>query len=302
MPAFKRVLCPIDFSETSERAAAHAAAVAGWSGADLTVQYVYAPMFVPVPTLPEPASRIPEGELERALEDLQRFARGAGCAAGTSFAVDVGRPVEQILARAARHRMDLIVIGTHGLSGFTRLTLGSVAEKVLRQAPCPVMTVPPGGRGTSVLPFRRIVCAVDFSEWSLASLDLAASLARDCGAVLNVVHVVEWPWPEPPAPAFDDLPAPQRSALLEFRRYTSSGASSRLKDVVREVVAGRCQVATTVADGKPYVELVRIALEAQADLIVAGVHGRSTFDLTMFGSTANQLVRHAACPVMTIRR
>jgi nucleotide-binding universal stress UspA family protein len=302
MPAFKRILCPVDFSETAERAVAHATAVASWSGADLTVQYVYAPMFMPVPTLPEPAARIPEGELERAREDVQRFATTAGCAAGTAYVVDVGRAVDQILARACRDKDDLIVIGTHGASGFTRLVLGSTAEKVLRKATCPVMTVPPAAHGTSVLPFRRIVCAVDFSEWSIAALDLSASIAQESGAELTVVHVLEWPWPEPPAPSFSELPAAQRSALVEFRRYTSDRASSRLDDQVRKVVAGRCPAAATVADGKPYVELLRIALEVHADLLVSGVHGRSPLDVAMFGSTANQLVRHATCPVLTVRR
>jgi nucleotide-binding universal stress UspA family protein len=263
---------------------------------------VYAPVFMPVPGLPDPAARVAGGELDRALEDVQRFAHAAGGSAGTAFAVDVGRPVEQILARAARHKIDLIVLGTHGAGGFTRLVLGSVAEKVLRQAPCPVMTVPPGAHTGAVLPFRRIVCAVDFSEWSLAALGLAASLAHDSHAALTVVHVIEWPWPEPPAPTFSDVPAPQRDSLLEFRRYTSDRASTRLDDVVRDVVAGQCPVSSTVADGKPYVELVRVALEQQADLLVSGVHGRSALDVAMFGSTANQLVRHATCPVLTVRR
>jgi nucleotide-binding universal stress UspA family protein len=152
------------------------------------------------------------------------------------------------------------------------------------------------------MPFRRVVCAVDFSEWSLAALELAASLAQESGSALTAVHTVEWPWPEPPAPAFDDLPSEQARALLEFRRYTTDRAASRLNDVVRDVVAGRCEVDTEVAHGKAYLALLQVVSARQADLIVLGVHGRSPVDLALLGSTTNQVVRHAACPVLTVRR
>jgi hypothetical protein len=67
---------------------------------------------------------------------------------------------------------DLLVLGTRGTSGFEHLVLGSVAERVLRHAPCPVLTVPPLGVGTSRLPFERVLCAIDFSNCSVAALGL----------------------------------------------------------------------------------------------------------------------------------
>ena len=302
MPTFTRVLCPVDLSETSGHAVSLAAALTATPPCQLTVQYVYVPMFMPVPMLPVPGDRVPPGEFDRVVEDVRTFATAAGCRPGVPVVVDVGRPDFEILKRAAEDTADVIVMGTHGAGGFSHFVLGSVTEKVLRQAPCPVLAVPPGARASSAVPFRQVVCAVDFSDWSVAALDLAASLAHETGATLTAVHAIEWPWREPPAPTLTDLPPEQAAALLEFRRYTSERAVARLRDVVRDVVAGRCETSTEIVHGKSHIELVRVASARQADLIVMGVHGRSAIDLAVFGSTTNQVVRHATCPVLIVRR
>ena len=85
----------------------------------------------------------------------------------------MGQPAPAILDCAVRLPADLIVMGTHGAGGFERFVLGSVAEKVLRRAACPVLTVPSRAHATSVLPFKRVVCAVDFSDSSLTALHYA---------------------------------------------------------------------------------------------------------------------------------
>jgi nucleotide-binding universal stress UspA family protein len=116
------------------------------------------------------------------------------------------------------------------------------------------------------------------------------------------MHVVEWPWDEPPAPAFSDLPAEQASALLEFRRYLVSGATRRLESLVSDAVRDRCVATVQVAHGKPYVQLLRVAAETGADLLVLGVHGRNSIDRALFGSTTDQVVRRATCAVLTVRK
>ena len=219
----------------------------------------------------------------------------------TEVAIDVGPVVRRILERASNVAADLIVVGTHGRGGFARLALGSVAEKVLRKATCPVLTVPPRAQATSQLPFRRLLCAVDFSEWSLEALKLAVSFAQESGATLTLLHVLEWPWHEPPPPAFDDLPIAQADALRSYRQYLEATALTRLWTLVPEKLAGRITVVSRVSHGKPYVEILRVAAEDKADLIVLGVHGRRAIDLLLLGSTTNQLVRHATCPVLTLR-
>ena len=303
MPRIERILCPVDFSETSRHAIEHAGAIAGWYGARLNVLHVYSPIFMPVPGLPAPTNRVPDVERQRVHDEAEAFVRASGIAdVDLDVCVAIGQPVAVVLERAATLATDLIVMGTHGASGFEHLILGSVAEKVLRRAPCPVLTVPPRAHATARLPFRRILCAVDFSEWSTAAVELASSLARESSADLELLHVVEWPWEEPPAPAFSELPAEQASALLEFRRYLVTGATRRLESLVSDAVRDRCSVTVQVVHGKPYVQLLRVAAETGADLIVLGVHGRNSIDRALFGSTTDQVVRRATCAVLTVRK
>jgi nucleotide-binding universal stress UspA family protein len=179
--------------------------------------------------------------------------------------------------------------------------LGSVAEKVIRKAPCPVLTVPPRAHATSVLPFRRVLCAVDFSESSVEGLHYACSLARVSDAAVTVLHVIEWPWSEPPAPTFDDLPAAQAAALKEFRRYLETAATNQLKTIVTDV-SMRVGLEVVVRHGKPYVGILDLAEEVHADLIVIGLHGRNPAEMASFGSTTTQVVRRARCSVLTLKR
>ena len=179
--------------------------------------------------------------------------------------------------------------------------LGSVTEKVLRKASAAVLTVPPRARATSTLPFARVLCPVDFSDPSLAAFEAALSLAKASSAALTVLHVIEWPWLEPPAPAVSDLPPAQAAALAEFRRYIETSAMMRLE----KLIAGAALTpppTPSVVHGKPYVEVLRVAGQCRADLIVMGVHGRNALDMMLFGSTTNQVVRQATCPVLTLRQ
>jgi nucleotide-binding universal stress UspA family protein len=132
-------------------------------------------------------------------------------------------------------------------------------------------------------------------------LELACSLARESGAALTILHVVEWPWQEPPPPVLRELPPDQAFALAEFRRRLEKSATERLKALVPETVRDPCAIVPRVAHGKSYVEILRVAAEESADLIVMGVHGRNAADLMLFGSTTNQIVRRATCPVLTLR-
>ena len=300
MTDIQRILCPIDFSDASALAVEQATAIAGWYKARITALHVYEPIFMPVPGLPAPLDRVPPAEAQRVHDQTVAYFQAAAAAGiGVDVVVDIGPPAARILERAASLPADLIVMGTHGASGFEHLVLGSVTEKVLRKAPCAVLTVPAGTRATSSVPFRRLLCALDFSDPSLAALQLAFSLADESGAALTLAHVVEWPWEEPPAPRFEELPPLQAAALAEYRRYVEKSATNRLASLVPD--SARAATALQLRHGKPYVEILRLAEETHADVIVLGVHGRNALDLMMFGSTTNQVVRRATCPVLTWR-
>jgi len=302
MSNISHVLCPIDFSDCSTHAVEQAAAVAGWYKARLTALHVCAPLFMPTPTVP-PTTALSEFEHRRVRDRASAFVRQAvSSSIGVDVTVAVGEPVPVILECASRLPADLIVLGTHGATGFEHLVLGSVTEKVLRKATCPVLTVPPRAQSTSRFPFRRVLCAVDFSVWSSMALEFAFSLAAESGASVDLLHVIEWPWHEPPPPPLTELAPEQASALIEFRRYLVTGATDRLESLAANAVRHPAVVSVSVAHGKPYVEILRAAAAGDADLIVMGVHGRNPVDLTLFGSTTNHVVRRATCPVLTLRR
>jgi nucleotide-binding universal stress UspA family protein len=281
----RQILCPTDFSETSRRAVAHATAIARWYSASLSVMHVC------------DSSGAMLGRIREQI--TASCAEAAGSGVRLDVLVDSGRPAAAIIDRAASMSADLIVIGTHGAGGFEHLVLGSVAEKVLRKAGCPVLTVPPHAE-RSALPFKRILCAVDFSAWSLRAFELAQSLARESGAALTALSVIEWPWQEPPAPVFAELPAEQAAALTEYRRYMEEAALRRLTSLVEKSAAG-IAAEPRIGHGKPAAQILQAAADLGADLIVIGVHGRNALDLGVFGSTANHVVRQAVCPVLTLK-
>ena len=128
------------------------------------------------------------------LADTEAFAETEGAPGITIEAVvREGNTAGEILEQADSMKADLLVIGTHGRSGFERLVLGSVAEKVLRKASCPVLIVPkrlPDAVPARPVLYKRILCPVDFSDSSLHALKYAMSMAQEADGQLTVLHVV----------------------------------------------------------------------------------------------------------------
>jgi nucleotide-binding universal stress UspA family protein len=297
MIEIRRILCPIDFSEDSRHALAHASALARWYGAAITLLHVSHPEAFTNPPLlfdelPRGAGRI-EAALHAAGEELPRWAepvRSAGIPVETL--IECGYVVRHILERAAARAADLIVMGTHGRSGFERLVLGSVTEKVLRKAPCPVMAVPPPAVTAGKLPYARLLCPVDFSESSEAALRFACSIAEEADAQLTIAHVFDWRLDE-------DVLAARSDTAAYFEAVAAQGRA-RLEKLVTDDARVWCKPETVTACGKPYREILALAEARDVDLIVIGVRGRHAIDLAVFGSTTNQVVRHARCPVLVI--
>ena len=288
------ILCPVDLSAPSEHAVAQAGALANWYQSKITILHVHTPIAANVPD--------DEGVIRRLQESVRSFAATTiGTARDVDVIVDVGTPARQILSRESDLGVDMIVMGTHGTSGFEHLLLGSVTEKVLRKARCPVLTVPPRAHTASQLPFARILCPVDISDSSLSALAWTWSLAQESSASVSLVHVIEWPWDEPPAPRFADLPPLEAEKLREFRRSLEMTSQARLDALVPENGRGQWRSTSIVKHGKAHRQVLTTAEACHADLIVMGVHGRDVVDLTLFGSTTNEVVRRAPCPVLTVR-
>jgi nucleotide-binding universal stress UspA family protein len=298
MKTVHHILCPIDFSEFSRHAFDRAVAVARGSGADVTALHVVPvhtaaamlPYMGPESVAPFP---LPEVDLERIKAELKSFLE-SGVSLPIAVRCEVAEASDvhrEILVQAGRLPADLIVMGTHGHSGFHHLLLGSVTGKVLRKAPMPVLTVPPlapdaitAGRGA----FRRILCALDFSDCSVLGLRFAIEFARQHHARLAVVHVVEV------APSGYDPPfAGPAIDLASIRNTAKILTRDRLHSVVSAVDRQAIDIEEIVEAGKPH--------EWCADLIILGIHGRSAVGRALFGSTVEPVVRYAGCPVLTVR-
>lgn len=298
MREINHILCPVDLSDISQHVNQHAVVLARWYKAKITALHVCNPIVIPstgfslvdteiMPVLTEDETK------EIRAQVLTSF--GSVAANDVDVLVETGHPANQILKLAKSLPADLVVIGTHGVGGFEHLILGSVTEKVMRKVTCPVLTVPPRTASMSRLPFKRLLCPVDFSEPSLAALNFAFSLAQQNEAELTILHVFDW--------LTEDEPLTNRPiSVPEYRGELEQDLTRQLQLLVPNSVWDWCRPSTQTAHGKAYREILRVAAEHDADLIVMGVHGRNALDLMMFGSTTNQVVRRATCPVLTLRR
>ena len=303
MIAIRRILCPVDFSDHSRHALDHALAIAHWYDSTVTLMHVSPLMpvaaYAPLSGMAPYVGLTPDAR-QALVGSMKRFAAEAAAGGRIDYEIAEGDAAPVILATATEFAADLIVLGTHGRSGFVRWVLGSVTEKVLRQADCPVLTVPKAAGDSVPIVFRRIVCAIDFSECSTHALDYATSLAQESNAHLTVVHVVELP-PDIPREVHETVLAGPRR-FSEYIALAEEEGRARLRDALPDQVRASVRVDTVLGAGKPYREILRVAAEHRADLLVVGVHGRGALDRMFFGSTTQHLVRQAACPVLTLRK
>jgi nucleotide-binding universal stress UspA family protein len=229
--------------------------------------------------------------------ELARFVDSVE-ASGAVVQLDVseGDPIDAIVRDGVATNADLIVMGTHGRSGMDRLMLGSVAESVLRKAPCPVLTVPRRAESAASLAFARILCAVDFSPASLRALQYASELAPAIGADVCALHVVELMTGDG-----DGLREEIADPATDYREAFREAALQRLQSTVPAALGDDRDVRHLVTIGRPHREIIRIAEQERYDLIVMGVEARSAADLLLFGSTTQHVLRRAPCPVLTVR-
>ena len=161
---------------------------------------------------------------------------------------------------------DLVVMGTHGRGGFEHLLLGSVAEKVLPRATCPVLTVGRAVASTHDSPlFRRILCAMDLTDASSQAFEMAMSLAEENMAELTFLHVLEG-LPGQAGPArYKELPQ-----VVRIRKELFEEAAKRLSRSVSQEARDFCTVNERVEEGAPWREVLRVAEETRAEIILEG--------------------------------
>jgi len=292
MPQIERILCPVDFSEFSARAYDYAQSLARHYHAKLFLQHVIE-FDLPIYDYYVPAAYMVEQLREirvDAMAQLQEFAkRPADHGAPPERVLLEGAPAKTILSFAEVQKVDLIVMGSHGLHGADRVALGSVTDKVLRKASCSVLVVlrpehdfVSPGSAQDPIRLRKLLLCMDFSECSKTALEHAISIAAEYHAELSVLHVLE------------DMPASK-----DLRSVTQP-VLGRLEQAIPGEARGRCDIKPLVRIGKPYLEIIQEAAEAATDAVIMGVRGRNALDLAIFGSTTYRVIQLGPCPVLAV--
>jgi nucleotide-binding universal stress UspA family protein len=297
----KHILCPVDFSEFSPPSLAYAVRLARVFGARLVVLHVIPPFPAAIhegsgfPWIanPEELLRVQRQGAQEQLDRLVEPVAGSGVPIETR--VVAGDTVRSINAAAEALPADLVVVGTHGQGGFERLVMGSIAEKVIRTAPCAVLSVGKESMGSAPTSgFRRILCAIDLTEASGHTLGAGLALAEECRATVTLLHVLEGV-PAPGSPHFP-VALPDFSTLYsDARDHALTLLRRSVPDEVRSAVVERVEA------GTPWREIVRVADETRADLVIVGAHARRGRGPALLGSTSSQVVRHIGCPVLVVR-
>ena len=292
MPKIERILCPVDFSEFSDKAYDYAQSVAWHYKATLFLQHVIDSLAPPFHRNPFPDSyneicQALRAGAERQLQEFAEKQTREGILPHCS--VKDGVATELILEFAEAQAVNLIVMGTHGLRGIDRLTLGSVTEKVLRKARCPVLAIrKPAhdlvipGEKPDLIRLHRILYCTDFSDNSEQAFDHAVSLAVEYKAELTVLHVLEGI-------------ADSADIQNEIAKVMES-----LGERVSPETSKKCTTKAVVRIGKAYQQIIELAMESQTDLIIMGVRGRDALDLALFGSTTYRVVQLGPCPVLVV--
>ncbi|MFB6098965.1 MAG: universal stress protein [Salinibacter sp.] len=291
------ILFPTDFSSVAEDAFGHAAHLALQTGATIYVFNVLTPDedeesnpmdFLPVtPADEDAAENTPPQRME-----VQTVTQERGTVPVVYTQTDSSSPESAIVNHATEHDIDLVVMGTHGRKGVDRLLSGSVAEEVVRQAPCPVFTVLSREGTRADTPIDRVLVPVDLSEQSPLVIDHATALATAYGAPLDLLHVVEEA-AFPTAYGMDPL-TPSQPDVQERAREA-------LETLVAEIDDFSGTINTHVLAGYAARDIVDFAEEHAADLIVMATHGRTGLQRFLIGSVAEKVVRSAPCPVFTVK-
>lgn len=293
------ILVATDGSRGSGAAEAYACALARSWGATLTVMRVLE--FPPGMNPDYPINRVYLGELmkeaTRKLADVK--ARAADLGISVQSHIATGIPSEEVLAVARAEETDLIVVGTKGKTGLEHILLGSTAERIIRMAPCPVLTVPverqrtEGSEGAESphLVLKRMLVPVDFSECSLDALEYGALVAQRSKAYLTLLHVLE------PVSYGLDFTLPHATKREQIR----TELTGRLSNLVSELTTAGVPSDFTMLGGLPADSVVDTARSRSSDVIVMGTHGRRGFSHVLFGSVAESVLRRSSCPVLTVR-
>ena len=294
--AFHYILVATDFSEVSRRALCDALAMAAENDAQLLVIHVLHPDRTHA-ALENP----PELDLERiaAEKQMKALLEKLRPAHTIKTLLKHGNVALQVLSVIEEQAIDLLVIGTRGRGGLRKLALGSVAEELLRVAPCPVMTIGPQA-DSATTGFHRILFATDFGKGSAKALPLALALARAPQAQLILLHMIP---PIPSSSASLSAYAPATAAADEVEEWEETSRKRALHQLKESLPAetGLAQEPKYVVGTDFLTEgILTASAKFNVDLIVMGANRTSSkMAAHIPWSAVHQVIQDAPCPVLT---
>jgi nucleotide-binding universal stress UspA family protein len=286
--SLKHILYATDFSPASEAALPYVRGLSKQYGATVHAVHVRLPAAYPV-VGPEMMPQVIEAAEEQAKLEVQQLHEMLA-SVPHDVSVNEGDLWPTITYMVQQKNIDLIVIGTRGRTGMGRALLGSVAEEILRRAPCPVLTVGPHiSKDTERrLEMKEILYATDFSPESLSALPYAVSLAQEHQARLTILHVIG---------------EEKVGELVHAGNYVES-TLRQLRGLVPSEAKSWCEPNFRVEKGPAAEKIMEVAIALGADLIVLGVRGAAGHvgaTTHLFRPTAHRIVTQAECPVLTVR-
>ena len=282
MTPYRKILIPTDGSENTNAAITYAIDLARQTGADITAISVNdITSYATIPGEPDIESPLYQAS-EAAVQKVIEMAEPHGVRA-EGMVID-GIPKRDIVEASREH--DLVIMGTIGRSGLPHLLLGSVAEKVIRSAPCPVIVVR-GGSGPQAFRCERMLIPTDGMELSMPSVREGLELARAFGAEVTALTVSD------------------ESGMSIDGKEGRSGtadavaANAAVEHVVDEGKKIGVTITPKIVVGSPAEAI--ISASSGHDLVVMGTHGRSGLAHLRLGSVAEKVIRDAHCPVMVVK-
>jgi nucleotide-binding universal stress UspA family protein len=283
--AVRNILFATDFSAASDHALPFALEFATRYNGTLFLAHAVPtmPAVVPVEPVPDQTEMLHRG----AEREMQRFVNLAELKDVPHQAIVMDGEVWDVIRQVvADKRIDLVVVGTHGRGVLHKLVVGSVAEEIYRTVKCPVLTIGPEVIAPTIPRQKiwRIVFATDFSEGSMHALPYALMFARENRSKVTLLHVIAHPGTLP-ADTGDEL---VRESIARMKEMMLEGIDDATTEFMAEY-------------GAPGPDIVRIATELEADLLVMGVHAGHHATSHLPWTVASHVLAHARCPVLTVR-
>jgi nucleotide-binding universal stress UspA family protein len=284
----KNIAFATDLSPASYAALPFAAEFARLYGAKVWGFHVFSPKIYPVP---------PSFVFQAPTEDSQEVAKQLTSElekhlAGTPQEVAIvhGEILDALSAFIEKNSIDLLVIGTHGRTGLRKTLMGSVAEMIFRQSPCPVLTVGPKAASRLDQPAqtKEILYATDFSPASHEASHYAISLAQEHQAHLVLLHVIE----------------PPKAGKLAHNGKLVSTSMKLLRDLLPPDADLWCKPEHVVEYGDPADTILKLAERRHSHLVVLGARkpeGSPALSAHFARAIAYKVVSEAGCPVLTVR-